>query len=104
MNNARFLILPWVQVKYLASSVLGLLCRQLASDWQNTYSYRPVLLETFVERDRFRGTCYLAANWIHVGHTQGRGKLDRQKLPVKDILLFPLTKNFRIILTDGITE
>ena len=104
VNNARFLILPWVQVKYLASSVLGLLCRQLASDWQNAYSYRPVLLETFVERDRFRGTCYLAANWIHVGHTQGRGKLDRQKLPVKDILLFPLTKNFRIILTDGITE
>jgi hypothetical protein len=104
VNNARFLILPWVQVKYLASSVLGLLCRQLASDWQNAYRYRPVLLETFVERDRFRGTCYLAANWIHVGHTQGRGKLDRQKLPVKDILLFPLTKNFRIILTDGITE
>ncbi len=106
VNNSRFLILPWVQVKYLASSVLSILCRRLASDWQDIYSYRPVLLETFVERDRFQGTCYRAANWIHVGHTQGRGKLDRHTLrqkPVKEIFLFPLTKNFRIILTDGIT-
>ena len=107
VNNSRFLILPWVRVKYLASSVLSMLCRTLASDWQEIYGYRPVLLETFVERDRFRGTCYRAANWIHVGCTQGRGKLDvhtlRQK-PVKEIFLFPLTKNFRIILTDGITE
>jgi hypothetical protein len=107
VNNSRFLILPWVRVKYLASRVLSMLCRTLASDWLEIYGYRPVLLETFVERDRFRGTCYRAANWIHVGCTQGRGKLDvhslRQK-PVKEIFLFPLTKNFRIILTDGITE
>ncbi|MGD0855672.1 MAG: DUF4338 domain-containing protein [Dehalococcoidia bacterium] len=107
VNNSRFLILPWVQVKYLASSVLSILSHQLASDWENTYSYRPVLLETFVERDRFRGTCYKAANWIHVGCTQGRGKLDRHTLrqkPVKEIFLFPLAKNFRIILSNGITE
>ncbi len=107
VNNSRFLILPWVRVKYLASSVLSMLCRRLATDWQEIYSYHPVLLETFVERGRFRGTCYRAANWIHVGCTQGRGKLDihtlRQK-PVKEIFLFPLTKNFRIILTDGFTE
>jgi hypothetical protein len=107
VNNSRFLILPWVRVKYLASSVLSILSHQIAFDWQEIYGYRPVLLETFVERDRFLGTCYRAANWIHVGCTQGRGKLDvhtlRQK-PVKEIFLFPLTKNFRIILTDGITE
>jgi hypothetical protein len=107
VNNSRFLILPWIHVKYLASSVLSMLCRRLANDWQEIYGYHPVLLETFVEQDRFRGTCYLAANWIHVGCTQGRGKLDvhtlRQK-PVKEIFLFPLIKNFRIILTDGITE
>jgi hypothetical protein len=107
VNNSRFLILPWVRVKYLASSVLSMLCRTLVTDWQVIYGYRPVLLETFVEQDRFRGTCYRAANWIHVGCTQGRGKLDvhtlRQK-PVKEIFLFPLTKNFRIILTEGITE
>jgi hypothetical protein len=107
VNNSRFLILPWVRVKYLASSVLSMLCRRLATDWHEIYGYHPVLLETFVERDRFRGTCYRAANWIHVGYTQGRGKLDihtlRQK-PVKEIFLFPLTKNFRIILTDGFTE
>lgn len=107
VNNSRFLILPWVRVKYLASSILSLLCRRLASDWQEIYGYRPVLLETFVEQERFQGTCYRASNWIHVGCTQGRGKLDCHKLrqkPVKEIFLFPLAKNFRIVLTDGITE
>ncbi|MFA5384293.1 MAG: Druantia anti-phage system protein DruA [Eubacteriales bacterium] len=107
VNNSRFLILPWVRVKYLASSVLSLLCRGLASDWQDIYGYHPVLLETFVEQERFQGTCYRAANWIRVGCAQGRGKLDCHKLrqkPVKEIFLFPLAKNFRIILTNGITE
>ena len=107
VNNARFLILPWVQVRYLASSSLSLLSRQLPGDWQDTYGYRPALLETFVDRQRFRGTCYLAANWIHVGCTQGRGKLDRytrRQEPVKEIFLFPLTKNFRRILVPGITS
>jgi len=106
-NNARFLILPWVRVRYLASSTLGLLSHQLPTDWQDMYGYRPVLLETFVDRERFKGTCYLAANWIHVGHTQGRGKLDRyarRQEPVKEIFLFPLTKNFRHVLINGITE
>ena len=72
VNNARFLIFPWVRVKYLASSVLSIMARQLGRDWEARHSFRPVLLETFVERERFHGNCYLAANWIHVGHTQGR--------------------------------
>lgn len=70
-------------------------------DWQEVYGYRPVLMETFVEKDRFAGTCYKAANWVHVGSTQGRGKLDRlhkHNVPVKDIYLYPLDKNFRMFL------
>ena len=76
VNNARFLILPWVQVKNLASWVLARSCRRLPEDWHSRYGYRPLLLETFVQSDRFVGTSYRAANWIHVGQTQGRGKLD----------------------------
>ena len=98
VNNARFLILPWVTSHNLASRILGGIARQLPQDWQERYSYKPVLLETFVEQKRFRGTCYRAANWVHAGQTQGRGKLDRQNLhsvPVKDILLYPLDKHFR---------
>ena len=101
INQARFLILPWVQIKNLASSLLSLLTTQIASDWEELYAYRPVLMETFVEQDRFRGTCYRAANWTHVGQTQGRGKLDTHKLknkPIKDVFLFPLEKNFRQVL------
>jgi hypothetical protein len=101
VNNARFLILPWVQAPNLASRILSLSAKRLPQDWQVRYGYKPVLLETFVERDRFRGTCYRAANWIHVGQTQGRGKLDRKKqrlLPVKDIFLYPLDRRFRRIL------
>ena len=109
-NNNRFLILPWVRVHNLASCVLGLLARQLADDWEEPSNYRPVMLETFVERDRFRGTCYEAANWIHVGQTRGRGKLDRYNRydqPIKEIFLYPLERSFRDILAgdaDGVTE
>ncbi len=102
VNNARFLLLPWVSIRYLASSVLALAARQLPSDWARRYSYRPVLLETFVECQRFPGTSYRAANWTHVGRTQGRGKLDRHKLftkPIKDIYLYPLDPHFRTVLT-----
>jgi hypothetical protein len=102
VNNARFLILPWVSVRYLASHVLARAARQLPGDWEARYAYRPVLLETFVERPRFAGTCYRAANWTNVGQTQGRGKLDRHKLyakPIKDIYLYPLDRRFRQILT-----
>lgn len=100
-NNARFLILPWVHAKNLASKLLSMAAKRLPRDWNHQYGYSPVLLETFVESDRFQGTCYQAANWIHVGRTQGRGKMDvynTHSLPKKEIWLFPLTKNFKKIL------
>ena len=96
VNNARFLILPWITVRYLASRLLAMVAKQLPQDWLVRYGFRPVLLETFVQRDRFRGTCYRAANWIYVGETQGRGKLDRHRqnsLPVKDVYLYPLHRH-----------
>ena len=98
VNNARFLILPWICSNNLASKILGLAARQLPGDWQHRYGYRPLLLETFVEKDRFTGTCYRAANWLHVGQTQGRGKLGpsgKQSVPIKDVWLYPLGKNFK---------
>ncbi len=98
VNNARFLILPWIRCRNLASKVLALSERCLVGDFKARYGLRPVLLETFVERARFRGTCYRAANWCHVGHTQGRGKCDRDHqaaLPVKDVYVKPLSKDFR---------
>ena len=75
--------------------------RNLADDWQRQYGYQPVLLETFVERPRFRGTCYKAANWTFLGETKGRGKLDvrnKARLPKKAIWVYPLDKGFRSIL------
>jgi hypothetical protein len=101
VNNARFLILPWVGSKNLASKLLGMAVRRLPDDWNQRYGYRPVLLETFVETQRFRGTCYKAANWIFVGQTKGRGKCDVKKiacLPIKDIWLYPLSKSFKNVL------
>jgi hypothetical protein len=102
VNNARFLILPWVQVKNLASKILAMAVKQLPNDWQKQYQITPVLMETFVETDRFAGTCYKAANWVSVGSTKGRGKLGpsgKQSVPIKDLLLYPLRKDFRRILT-----
>jgi hypothetical protein len=98
VNNARFLILPWITAKNLASRVLALISRRLANDWHARYSYRPVLLETFVEKPRFTGTCYKAANWQYLGDTQGRGKLDtlhRHDKPIKSVWVYPLDKHFR---------
>jgi hypothetical protein len=98
VNNARFLILPWVTVRNLASKILAAAVKRLPKDWEDQYGYQPLLFETFVDKDRFRGTCYRAANWIQVGETQGRGKLDRnnrRSLPVKNIFLYPLQKRFR---------
>ena len=103
VNNSRYLILPWINSKNLASKILSLTARRLANDWEQRYNYRPVLLETFVEKDRFTGTCYKAANWLYVGDTKGRGKHDFHnecKLPVKSVWLYPLIKNFRTPLTD----
>ena len=97
VNNARFLILPWIQSKGLASKILSRIARQLPLDWHQRYGYAPVLLETFVESQRHRGTCYKAANWTHVGQTTGRGKkstVHHQIIPIKDIWLYPLRKDF----------
>ena len=98
VNNARFLILPWITCRNLASRVLALISRRLADDWHTRYAYRPVLLETFVEKPRFAGTCYKAANWQYLGDTQGRGKLDtlhRNAQPIKSIWIYPLVRDFR---------
>ena len=97
-NNARFLILPWVQCRNLASRLLSMATRRLAEDWQERYGYRPVLLETFVQIPRFRGTCYKAANWMYLGNTQGLGRLAvgrKAQLPIKAIWVYPLVKDFR---------
>jgi len=104
-GDARFLILPHLRVPHLASAILGRITRRLPADWQNTYGYTPVLAETFVDAERFTGTCYQAANWIHVGTTQGRGKLDRhhqQALPIKDVYLKPLHRNYQALLTTAL--
>jgi len=97
-NNTRFLILPWVRVPHLASHILGRILRRLRADWMHRYGHPVYLVETFVEQDRFKGTCYKAANWTLLGQTQGRSRQDRRHthaVPVKDILAYPLGKNFR---------
>jgi len=101
VNNARFLILPWIQSKNLASKILSLMARQLPDDWEERYNIRPVMMESFVQRNRFAGTCYNAANWINVGQTKGRGKLGpagKISVPIKDIWVYPLNKKFRVLL------
>jgi hypothetical protein len=101
VNNARFLILPWVQCRGLASRILSGILKPLRTDWRLRYGYEPVLLETFVEVPRFTGTSYRAANWLRLGQTQGRGKLEkqhRQIAPLKDIWVYPLHRDFRKIL------
>jgi hypothetical protein len=100
-NNTRFLILPWVRVPHLASHLLARVLRRISEDWQHKYGHPLHLIETFVERDRFRGTCYRAANWKLVGQTTGRSRQDRystMNVPVKDIYLYPLTPRFRELL------
>ena len=97
-NNSRFLILPWVKVPDLGSWILGQVAGRIARDWQAKYGHPVVLLETFVERERFRGTVYRAANWQPVGMTAGRTRQDRHtclQVPVKDIYLYPLRRRFR---------
>ena len=101
VNQARFLILPWVHSKNLASHLLSLSARQLIQDWQYIYSHRPLLLETFVDSRRYAGTSYRAANWVHLGLSQGRGKMDRhtrRELPAKEIYVYPLHRRSRQML------
>jgi Domain of unknown function (DUF4338) len=107
VNNGRFLILPWVRVKGLASKILALSARQMPSDWEIRYGCRPLLLETLVDAALFRGTCYRAANWIHVGQTAGRGRMDRNHKAhgqaVKDIYIYPLVRDARQRLRGDLT-
>ena len=97
VNNGRFLILPWLRVKGLASRILALSARGVPQDWEREYGYRALLLETLVDAARFRGTCYRAANWIHVGQTAGRGRMDRMHEAhgqvVKNIYVYPLVRD-----------
>ena len=100
-NNCRYLILPWVVVPHLASHLLGQIAQRIAGDWQRRYGHPIYLLETFVQPDRFRGTCYQAANWIHVGQTTGRTRQSQRHrdnavhAPVKDVYLYPLRADAR---------
>ena len=97
VNNARFLIMPWIYSPNLASRILGGIAKQLPLDWEARYNYQPVLLETFVQLDRFKGTCYQAANWIEVGKTEGYSLFSSYKryAIAKAIYVYPLRKNFR---------
>ena len=101
VNNARFLILPWIRIPNLASHLLAQVECRLPDDWRRRYAIRPVLLETFCETPCFDGAAYRSANWIPVGKTQGRGKLDRRHefaRPVKDIYLKPLRPDWKTVL------
>jgi hypothetical protein len=104
-NHQRFLILPWVRVPHLGSWILGRVLRRLSADFEAKYGHPIWLVETFVERERFRGTVYRAANWQHVGATQGRTRQDRNttlRVPVKDIYVYPLARHFREVLAHGL--
>jgi Druantia protein DruA len=99
VNNSRFLVLPWVQVRHLASAVLARAARRLVEDWQAAYAVRPLLLETLVDAARFAGTCYRAANWLELGSTRGRGRMDRTHQPhakaPKTVFVYPLAEDVR---------
>jgi hypothetical protein len=108
VNQGRFLILPWVRVPGLASKILALSARHMPGDWETRYGLRPLLLETLVDAARFRGTCYRAANWIHLGQTSGRGRMDREHQAhgqaVKDIYVYPLVRDARQRLRGDLTR
>ena len=101
--NTRFLILPWVQVPHLASHILGYMARMLPIDWASLYGHPVYFLETFIDPQRFKGTCYRAANWIALGRTTGRGHKDlthQPNRPIKEILGYPVTQQFRRLLCE----
>jgi len=101
--NTRFLILPWVRVKHLASHILGRMAMWISDDWCRMYGHPIYFLETFVDPERFRGTCYRAANWVLLGKTTGRGKQSNSYVPnrsIKEVLGYPLAKRFRELLRD----
>jgi len=102
--NTRYLILPWVEVKNLASHLLAVIAKRLSADWQGIYNHPVYLLETFVNTERFAGTTYRAANWVYLGVTTGRGKNDqtnKANRPLKAVWCYPLCRNFRQVLQNG---
>jgi hypothetical protein len=101
--NPRYLIVPWVRVPHLASHVLGQMARRIAGDWERIYGHPIYFLETFVDPERYRGTCYRGANWVVMGRTTGRGKNCPNKRPnrsIKEVLGYPLVKDFRARLAE----
>ncbi len=107
VQNSRFLILPWVKIPYLASASLARMARRVVSDWEATYAIRPLLMETLVDPARYLGTCYKAANWIYLGQTTGRGRMDkthkRHGLVPKDIWVYPLCRKPQEKLLAGLS-
>jgi hypothetical protein len=105
VSNSRFLLLPWVRVRNLASTVLSLGARRLPADWQARYGIEPLLLETLVDASRFSGGCYRAANWVELGRTTGRGRMDREHrrhgAEVKLVFVYPLKARARQLLADS---
>ena len=102
VNNNRYLIFPWVKVKHLASKSIAMACQQLPNDWYSYHGYRPLLIETFVDTTKYKGTCYQAANWINVGKTDGAHKdKDGNTKTVKTIYLYALAKNCKSRLING---
>lgn len=102
--NTRFLILPWVQVEHLASHILSRMAKRLSEDWERIYGHPIYFLETFIDSERYRGTCYRAANWVLMGKTTGRGKNDQTKRPnrsIKEVWGYPLRRRFRELLSAG---
>jgi hypothetical protein len=102
--NSRFLILPWVQIRHLASHLLGRMAKVVPADWERIYNHPVYFLETFVDTERFKGTCYQAANWIYLGNTTGRGKNDQTHKPnrsIKAVWGYPLSMDFREVLQHG---
>ena len=100
--NSRYLILPWVAVRHLASHLLGRMAKMLPGEWERVYGHPVHFAETFVDPTRFRGTCHRAANWVYLGQTTGRGKDAQTMRPnrsLKDVLGYPLTKDFRKLLS-----
>lgn len=105
--NSRFLVLPWIQIPCLASHILGKMAKVLSVDWQRLYNHPLYFLETFVDTERFKGTCYRAANWVYLGTTTGRGKNDKTHKPnrsVKAVWGYPLSKNFLQMLQQDTNE
>jgi hypothetical protein len=103
--NTRFLILPWIEVPHLASHLLGRMAKQLSQDWEQLYQHPIYFLETFIDPERFRGTCYRAANWILLGRTTGRGKDDQTNRPnrsIKQVLGYPVHRRFRQLLSEPV--